>query len=155
MSAMNDKPTPPRLISRGVCLQGNFRHIALWLGVIGLIPLSYFLKQDMGWSSENTWRIVVLPLSICIVWSLAAIGWARHGRILIESSCPHCRYCLEGHQATVMRCPECGTELSAERPRPERRAVLPTVLVALLTLGCIALLFIVAVFLAFAESADC
>ena len=49
----------------------------------------------------------------------------------------------------------CGTELSAERPRPERRAVLPTILVALLTLGCIALLFIVAVFLAFAESADC
>ena len=138
MSAMNDKPTPPRLISRGVCLQGNFRHIALWLGVIGLIPLSYFLKQDMGWSSENTWRIVVLPLSICIVWSLAAIGWARHGRIQIESCAA-----------------PCGTELSAERPRPERRAVLPTILVALLTLGCIALLFIVAVFLAFAESAEC
>ena len=120
-------------------LQGNFRHIALWLGVIGLIPLSYFLKQDMGWSSENTWRIVVLPLSICIVWSLAAIGWARHGRIQIESSAA----------------PECATELSAERPRPERRAVVPTILVALLTLGCIALLFIVAVFLAFAESAEC
>ena len=119
-------------------LQGNFRHIALWLGVIGLIPLSYFLKQDMGWSSENIWRIVVLPLSICIVWSLAAIGWARHGRIQIESSAA-----------------PCGAELSAERPRPERRAVLPTILVALLTLGCIALLFIVAVFLAFAESADC
>jgi hypothetical protein len=135
---MNNRPTPPRLISRGVRLQGNFRHIALWLGVIGLIPLSYFLKQDMGWSSKNTWRIVVLPLSICIVWSLAAIGWARHGRIQIESSAALC-----------------GTELSAERPRPERRAVLPTILVALLTLGCIALLFIVAVFLAFAESAEC
>ena len=135
---MNNRPTPPRLISRGVRLQGNFRHIALWLGVIGLIPLSYFLKQDMGWSSENIWRIVVLPLSICIVWSLAAIGWARHGRILIESSAA-----------------PCGTELSAERPRPERRAVLPTILVALLTLGCIALLFIVAMFLAFAESAEC
>ena len=135
---MNNRPTPPRLISRGVRLQGNFRHIALWLGVIGLIPLSYFLKQDMGWSSENTWRIVVLPLSICIVWSLAAIGWARHGRIQIESSAA-----------------PCGAELSAERPRPERRAVLPTILVALLTLGCIALLFIVAVFLAFAESAEC
>ena len=135
---MNNRPTPPRLISRGVRLQGNFRHIALWLGVIGLIPLSYFLKQDMGWSSENIWRIVVLPLSICIVWSLAAIGWARHGRIQIESSAA-----------------PCGAELSAERPRPERRAVLPTILVALLTLGCIALLFIVAVFLAFAESADC
>ena len=135
---MNNRPTPPRLISRGVRLQGNFRHIALWLGVIGLIPLSYFLKQDMGWSSENIWRIVVLPLSICIVWSLAAIGWARHGRIQIESCAA-----------------PCGTELSAERPRPERRAVLPTILVALLTLGCIALLFIVAVFLAFAESAEC
>ena len=135
---MNNRPTPPRLISRGVRLQGNFRHIALWLGVIGLIPLSYFLKQDMGWSSENIWRIVVLPLSICIVWSLAAIGWARHGRIQIESSAA-----------------PCGAELSAERPRPERRAVLPTILVALLTLGCIALLFIVAVFLAFAESAEC
>ena len=135
---MNNRPTPPRLISRGVRLQGNFRHIALWLGVIGLIPLSYFLKQDMGWSSENTWRIVVLPLSICIVWSLAAIGWARHGRIQIESSAA-----------------PCGAELSAERPRPERRAVLPTILVALLTLGCIALLFIVAMFLAFAESAEC
>ena len=135
---MNNRPTPPRLISRGVRLQGNFRHIALWLGVIGLIPLSYFLKQDMGWSSENIWRIVVLPLSICIVWSLAAIGWARHGRIQIESCAA-----------------PCGTELSAERPRPERRAVVPTILVALLTLGCIALLFIVAVFLAFAESADC
>ncbi len=81
---------------------------------------------------------MVLPLSICIVWSLAAIGWARHGRIQIESSAA-----------------PCGAELSAERPRPERRAVLPTILVALLTLGCIALLFIVAVFLAFAESADC
>ena len=102
---MNNRPRPLRLISRGVRLQGNFRHIALWLGVIGLIPLSYFLKQDMGWSSENIWRIVVLPLSICIVWSLAAIGWARHGRIQMESSCPHCRYCLEGHHATVMRCP--------------------------------------------------
>ena len=135
---MNNRPTPPRLISRVVRLQGNFRHIALWLGVIGLIPLSYFLKQDMGWSSENIWRIVVLPLSICIVWSLAAIGWARHGRIQIESSAA-----------------PCGAELSAERPRPERRAVLPTILVALLTLGCIALLFIVAVFLAFAESAEC
>ena len=135
---MNNRPTPPRLISRGVRLQGNFRHIALWLGVIGLIPLSYFLKQDMGWSSENIWRIVVLPLSICIVWSLAAIGWARHGRIQIESSAA-----------------PCGAELSAERPRPERRAVLPTILVAFLTLGCIALLFIVAVFLAFAESAEC
>ncbi len=135
---MNNRPTPPRLISRGVRLQGNFRHIALWLGVIGLIPLSYFLKQDMGWSSENIWRIVVLPLSICLVWSLAAIGWARHGRIQIESSAA-----------------PCGTELSAERPRPERCAVLPTILVALLTLGCIALLFIVAVFLAFAESAEC
>ena len=135
---MNNRPTPPRLISRGVRLQGNFRHIALWLGVIGLIPLSYFLKQDMGWSSENIWRIVVLPLSICIVWSLAAIGWARHGRIQIESSAA-----------------PCGAELSAERPRPERRAVLPTILVALLTLGCIALLFIVAMFLAFAESAEC
>lgn len=135
---MNNRPTPPRLISRGVRLQGNFRHIALWLGVIGLIPLSYFLKQDMGWSSENIWRIVVLPLSICIVWSLAAIGWARHGRIQIESCAA-----------------PCGTELSAERPRPERRAVLPTILVALLTLGCIALLFIVAMFLAFAESAEC
>ena len=135
---MNNRPTPPRLISRGVRLQGNFRHIALWLGVIGLIPLSYFLKQDMGWSSENIWRIVVLPLSICIVWSLAAIGWARHGRIQIESCAA-----------------PCGTELSAERPRPERRAVLPTILVAFLTLGCIALLFIVAVFLAFAESAEC
>ena len=135
---MNNRPTPPRLISRVVRLQGNFRHIALWLGVIGLIPLSYFLKQDMGWSSENIWRIVVLPLSICIVWSLAAIGWARHGRIQIESCAA-----------------PCGTELSAERPRPERRAVLPTILVALLTLGCIALLFIVAMFLAFAESAEC
>ena len=135
---MNNRPRPLRLISRGVRLQGNFRHIALWLGVIGLIPLSYFLKQDMGWSSENIWRIVVLPLSICIVWSLAAIGWARHGRIQIESSAA-----------------PCGAELSAERPRPERRAVLPTILVALLTLGCIALLFIVAVFLAFAESAEC
>ena len=135
---MNNRPTPPRLISRGVRLQGNFRHIALWLGVIGLIPLSYFLKQDMGWSSENIWRIVVLPLSICIVWSLAAIGWARHGRIQIESCAA-----------------PCGTELSAERPRPERRAVLPTILVAFLTLGCIALLFIVAMFLAFAESAEC
>ena len=135
---MNNRPTPPRLISRGVRLQGNFRHIALWLGVIGLIPLSYFLKQDMGWSSENIWRIVVLPLSICLVWSLAAIGWARHGRIQIESCAA-----------------PCGTELSAERPRPERRAVLPTILVALLTLGCIALLFIVAMFLAFAESAEC
>ena len=135
---MNNRPRPLRLISRGVRLQGNFRHIALWLGVIGLIPLSYFLKQDMGWSSENIWRIVVLPLSICIVWSLAAIGWARHGRIQIESCAA-----------------PCGTELSAERPRPERRAVLPTILVALLTLGCIALLFIVAMFLAFAESAEC
>ena len=135
---MNNRPRPLRLISRGVRLQGNFRHIALWLGVIGLIPLSYFLKQDMGWSSENIWRIVVLPLSICIVWSLAAIGWARHGRIQIESCAA-----------------QCGTELSAERPRPERRAVLPTILVAFLTLGCIALLFIVAMFLAFAESAEC
>ena len=59
------------------------------------------------------------------------------------------------HPDRIIRCPECGTELSAERPRPERRAVLPTILVAFLTLGCIALLFIVAVFLAFAESAEC
>ena len=152
---MNNRPTPPRLISRGVRLQGNFRHIALWLGVIGLIPLSYFLKQDMGWSSENIWRIVVLPLSICIVWSLAAIGWARHGRILIESSAARTVAIASRVIRPQSSAAPCGTELSAERPRPERRAVLPTILVALLTLGCIALLFIVAMFLAFAESAEC
>lgn len=152
---MNNRPRPLRLISRGVRLQGNFRHIALWLGVIGLIPLSYFLKQDMGWSSENTWRIVVLPLSICIVWSLAAIGWARHGRILIESSAARTVAIASRGIMPQSSAAPCGTELSAERPRPERRAVLPTILVALLTLGCIALLFIVAVFLAFAESAEC
>lgn len=155
LSAMSNKPTSPLLTRMGVFLQGKFRHIAIWLGVVGVIPLPYFLQQDMGWSSENIWRVVVLPLSICSAWSLAAIGWARHGSVQDGSSCPHCRYCLEGHQATVMRCPECGIELSAEPRRPMRLRLLPGVLVVLLTLGCIAGLLLVAFFLAFAECASC
>ena len=133
----------------------KIRHIALWLGVVGVIALAFFLKHDISWSGKNIWKFVVLPLSICLAWTLAAIGWVCHGRIQSGPSCPSCRYRLDGHQAPVTRCPECGLEVPPELREQPRLRVLHRVLLTILTLGCVAVLFVVAAFLALASSADC